>query len=112
MDTKLPQPKLLQSLQASQLNKKRISRHKLEQLFGECTLRCNLSYIHCGSDCRAITKQHDMPFDDFRTVLDDVRTVMNPNEILIVTTGGDPFPEKTLWNVERLSANLAFIGEW
>ena len=26
--------------------------HPLRQLFWECTLRCNLSCRHCGSDCR------------------------------------------------------------
>ena len=27
--------------------------HPLEQLFWECTLRCNLTCRHCGSDCKA-----------------------------------------------------------
>ena len=44
-------------------------KHPLRQLFWECTLRCNLSCRHCGSDCRKIATQADMPLDDFLPVL-------------------------------------------
>ena len=111
METKLPQPqlpKIMQLLQASQRNKKRIQRHKLQQLFWECTLRCNLNCIHCGSDCRAIAEQQDMPFADFRTVLEDVRTVMNPAEILVVTTGGEPLVRKDIVECGKAIRELGF----
>ena len=29
-----------------------VREHRLDTLFWECTLRCNLSCRHCGSDCR------------------------------------------------------------
>ncbi len=93
MEPKLPQPILPRALKlyyASQSNKKRTDRHVLKQLFWECTLRCNLHCQHCGSDCRTVAETKDMPFADFLTVLDDVSSVMDPKEILIVTTGGEP----------------------
>lgn len=89
----LPSPDTFKS---KQLNyaigqyQKRCEKHILQQLFWECTLRCNLNCLHCGSDCRAISKMQDMPMEDFMSVLDDVSSEMNPSQILVVTTGGEP----------------------
>ena len=46
-----------------------IKAHPLTYFFWECTLRCNLHCLHCGSDCvkDAIP---DMPREDFMNVLD------------------------------------------
>ena len=41
----------------------------LQQVFWECTLRCNLNCRHCGSDCRKVDMPQDMPFADFAQVL-------------------------------------------
>lgn len=65
-------------------------KHPLRQLFWECTLRCNLSCRHCGSDCRKIATQPDMPLDDFLPVLDDVATMTDPRRVLVNTVGGEP----------------------
>ncbi len=75
---------------------KRCERHILQQLFWECTLRCNLSCLHCGSDCRTISNMQDMPLGDFLMVLDDVRSVMDARKILVVTTGGEPLVRKDI----------------
>jgi len=64
--------------------------HPLRQLFWECTLRCNLSCRHCGSDCRKISATPDMPLDHFLKVLDDVTTMTAPNRVLVNTVGGEP----------------------
>ena len=42
----------------------RTERRQLQQLFWECTLRCNLNCQHCGSDCRKDNMPKDMPFAD------------------------------------------------
>ena len=81
---------------ASYQYQKRSERHQLQQLFWECTLRCNLHCLHCGSDCRAISETQDMPFDDFLKVLDDVCSEMDPRQILVVTTGGEPLVRKDI----------------
>lgn len=75
---------------------KRCERHILQQLFWECTLRCNLSCLHCGSDCRSTSDMQDMPLEDFLLVLDDVRSVMDARKILVVTTGGEPLVRKDI----------------
>lgn len=111
METKLPQPKLpkiLRLMQASQMYKRRIKKHNLHQLFWECTLRCNLNCIHCGSDCRSIAEQQDMPFEDFRAVLEDVRTAMDPKKILVVTTGGEPLVRKDILECGKTIRELGF----
>jgi radical SAM enzyme (rSAM/lipoprotein system) len=70
--------------------KAQVSLHELTYLFWECTLRCNLSCLHCGSDCRAGSVNEDMPLADFLNVLDRIRENQNPNKITLVLTGGEP----------------------
>ncbi|MBP5687114.1 MAG: TIGR04133 family radical SAM/SPASM protein [Muribaculaceae bacterium] len=64
--------------------------HPLRQLFWECTLRCNLSCRHCGSDCRKVSLTPDMPLEHFLPVLDDVATMIEPGRVLVNTVGGEP----------------------
>ena len=62
--------------------------HELTYLFWECTLRCNLNCIHCGSDCTKEALSPDMPVDDFLKVLDNIAPHVNPAKTMIVITGG------------------------
>lgn len=66
--------------------------HPLRQLFWESTLRCNLKCRHCGSDCKLTDEMTpDMPLADFLKVLDEgVTPHVNPNEVLIIVSGGEP----------------------
>ena len=64
--------------------------HYLRQLFWECTLRCNLSCRHCGSDCKQISAVKDMPKEDFARVLDSVAAATDPHKVMINITGGEP----------------------
>lgn len=45
--------------------KAQVERHELDYLFWECTLRCNLNCLHCGSDCLKCSGIDDMPVEDF-----------------------------------------------
>ena len=95
----LPKPSIIKKLKlrcASVQYEKRTEDHAMQQLFWECTLRCNLNCLHCGSDCRTISERQDMPLDDFLGVLDDVRAKMNPDGILVITTGGEPLVRKDI----------------
>lgn len=95
----LPRPGIIKQLHldyACAQYQKRIESHVLQQLFWECTLRCNLNCLHCGSDCRATSDMQDMPLEDFLLVLDDVRSVMDAEKILVVTTGGEPLVRKDI----------------
>lgn len=64
--------------------------HPLQQLFWECTLRCNLSCRHCGSDCKKVSAVKDMPKEDFASVLDSVAVATDPHKVMINITGGEP----------------------
>lgn len=70
--------------------------HELSYLFWECTLRCNLSCIHCGSDCKKEAEVKDMPLQDFTSVLDTIKTRVSPEKTMIVLTGGEPLMRKDL----------------
>lgn len=97
--TLLPRPGLVKRLRLGHAyleNQKRCQRHALRQLFWECTLRCNLNCLHCGSDCRTGSDVQDMPLADFLPVLDDVRSAMDPNQVLVITTGGEPLVRKDI----------------
>jgi radical SAM enzyme (rSAM/lipoprotein system) len=62
--------------------------HELNYLFWECTNRCNLNCLHCGSDCLKDSSCKDMPLEDFLSAID---TIESPAENLnIVLTGGEP----------------------
>lgn len=78
------------------IRKNKIRLHELHTLFWECTLRCNLSCRHCGSDCRVCAAQPDMPFEDFLRVIDEVTPHINPHELLIIFSGGEPLMRKDL----------------
>lgn len=67
-----------------------VARHRLDTLFWECTLRCNLSCRHCGSDCRVDPAVEDMPLEDFLKVLDEeVTPHVDPAGVLVIFSGGE-----------------------
>ena len=68
--------------------------HELNYLFWECTTRCNLNCLHCGSDCFKESSNPDMPLEDFLKALD---TVQNPSRnFTVVLTGGEPLLRKDI----------------
>ena len=83
-------------------------RHPLRQLFWECTLRCNLSCRHCGSDCRTGATQRDMPFEDFEKVLLRIKDVYDPHHISIVVSGGEPLMRDDIARCGRRMYDLEY----
>lgn len=70
--------------------------HPLKQLFWESTLRCNIKCKHCGSDCKSVSNQKDMPARDFLRVIDSISPHINPNDTNIIISGGEPLMRKDL----------------
>ena len=74
----------------SDLYASKVAAHRLDTLFWECTLRCNLACRHCGSDCRIDPGVPDMPLADFLRVLDEqVTPHVDPPHVLIIFSGGE-----------------------
>lgn len=69
-------------------------RHELNYLFWECTTRCNLNCLHCGSDCHKESAFRDMPLEDFLKVLDSIPSP--PESFIVALTGGEPLLRKDL----------------
>lgn len=63
--------------------------HPLRTLFWECTLRCNMSCRHCGSDCKVLPDVKDMPAADFLKVIDGLTPHVDPHTTFIIFTGGE-----------------------
>ena len=63
--------------------------HPLRTLFWECTLRCNMSCRHCGSDCKVQPGVKDMPAEDFIRVIDTLMPHIDPHKVFIIFTGGE-----------------------
>ena len=78
------------------LQKNNVKLHTLNTLFWECTLRCNLSCKHCGSDCHVSAEQPDMPTSDFFRVIDEITPHVNPNKTFIIFTGGEALLRRDL----------------
>ena len=91
------------------VQKQRIDEHFLHQLFWECTLRCNLNCRHCGSDCRMVSEQSDMPLGDFLKVLDEIRSQTDPSDIMVITTGGEPLLRSDLSECGRQIISRGFV---
>lgn len=63
--------------------------HPLRTLFWECTLRCNMSCRHCGSDCKVQPDVKDMPAADFLRVIDSITPHVDTHKVFIIFTGGE-----------------------
>ena len=78
------------------LTKEDIREHRLQAVFWESTLRCNLHCRHCGSDCKAAAAAPDMPFKDFSKVLESISERYDPHTVLVIVSGGEPLMRRDL----------------
>ncbi len=79
--------------------------HELNYLFWECTSRCNLNCLHCGSDCSKESKFNDMPIEDFLKAVDTIET--KAENFTVVFTGGEPLVRK---DIEQCGTELKKRG--
>ncbi|MCD4683207.1 MAG: radical SAM protein, partial [Bacteroidales bacterium] len=82
--------------------------HQLNYILWECTLRCNLNCLHCGSDCKKDAFVKDMPINDFLKAIDQIKDIVNPNETMIVLTGGEVLLRKDIERVGKELYNRGF----
>lgn len=80
----------------------------LQQIFWECTLKCNLRCRHCGSDCQVDDVKTNMPLNDFLRVLDEIGCEMNTHKILVITSGGEPLMRQDIVDCGRAIKERGF----
>jgi len=68
--------------------------HVLSYLFWECTTRCNLNCLHCGSDCLKDDSADDIPLKDFLSALDTIEK--RSDNLIVALTGGEPLMRKDI----------------
>lgn len=84
--------------------------HPLKVLFWECTLRCNMHCLHCGSDCKQAPASPDMPAADFLKVIAQVAPYFPEGtpKPEIVFTGGEALMRSDLEAVGLLLNQAGF----
>jgi len=80
----------------NQFRKNETHLHELNYLFWECTLRCNLNCLHCGSDCTADSSVKDLPFEDFLKAIQPFKKAYKSDSITVAITGGEPLLREDL----------------
>lgn len=79
-----------------------IEEHELKYLFLEITRRCNLSCLHCGSDCKSSSTTKELSTDSWLSIINYVKAAFNPAPVIILT-GGEPLVHRELYAItERL----------
>lgn len=90
------------------LERKRLLREPdLTYLFWECTLRCNLHCLHCGSSCEAHSPLVELTTDQIKGVLDTIREDFDTSRIFVSITGGEPLLRPDLAEVV---AHMTHLG--
>lgn len=69
--------------------------HQLCYLFFEITRRCNLSCIHCGSDCSSSPSMAELTTDSWLKIIDYLSETFDPLPVIVIT-GGEPTVHKDL----------------
>lgn len=81
--------------------RKCVKEHRLHTLFWECTLRCNLSCRHCGSDCHVASDVPELSAEHFLSVIDTLTPHVDPHKVLIIMTGGEALTRQDIEHVGR-----------
>lgn len=78
-----------------------VKAYPLRQLFWECTLKCNMNCLHCGSDCKKNSETNDMPLSHFLPVLDEIKLNQPFVKTIVFTVGGEPLVRHDIFKCGR-----------
>lgn len=82
--------------------------HDLQYIFFELTHRCNLSCLHCGSDCIKDSNTSDLEFSDVIRTLNQIKSKYNSHKIFIVLSGGEPLCYPDLFKLGKQISKMEF----
>jgi len=80
--------------------------HDLKYLFWECTLKCNLHCLHCGSNCGG-ENSNDLPYHSIVNELVKIKNVIGNKLPHIVITGGEPLMRD---DIEAFGSEISKLG--
>jgi len=80
--------------------------HPLLYLFLEITRRCNLSCLHCGSDCGSERVGEELTTESWLKIIEDVRAGFG-SSVALVLTGGEPLLHPEL---DRIAAHIQSLS--
>lgn len=80
-------------------------KHKLIDLFWECTLSCNAKCKHCGSSAEKKKYDGELTTEEIKTAFKQIANDMDASKILINVTGGEPLVRKDLCEVMEYATN-------
>lgn len=87
-------------------------KYQLRSVFWEATLRCNALCEFCGSRCGEVSSEKLLKNEvESTTVLkcfDEISRHMNPKDIMINVTGGEPLLRKDLFEIMSTVSELGF----
>ena len=81
--------------------------HDLRTIFFELTHKCNISCLHCGSDCVYDPNTEDLPETAVLKTLQEIKSKYNSHNITVILSGGEPlcypgvFKLDFVWLMER-----------
>ena len=101
---KLGELTILQRMRDEELEK-----HRLLDLFWECTLSCNAKCKHCGSSAEKRKYEGELTTEEIKEAFKQIAKDMNAHSILINVTGGEPLVRQDLCEVmEYATKELGF----
>ena len=80
----------------------------LKFLFLELTLRCNERCLHCGSRCGDVPSS-ELTFDQYRTILSDIRQDFDIRKFQLCITGGEPLLRKDFFDILGYANDKGYI---
>lgn len=78
----------------------------LTYLFWECTHRCNLRCVHCGSSCEPNARTPELATEQVCAILDTIAQDFDARRIFVSITGGEPLLRADLFDVARHMCRL------
>ena len=80
----------------------------LRNLFLELTVRCNSNCIHCGSRCGESNDFLELSTEQYKKILDEVKSDFDISKIKLDITGGEPLLRKDFFEIMSYANELGY----